>query len=111
MQEMTWLEKKVLMALGDGSETTLLVLQLVNAPGGIEELADPLTEVEIVEALAQLEADGMVSSRTERWNGPPEPRAGVPEWAEGRPQVLWWGLTQTGKAQVEQEVRRRGQQQ
>ena len=103
-RDLTDLERGVVFALGDGSETTLLVLEMVNDPE--DRQGEPIEEGALTEALTGLERGGLLVRTTDRCE--PTPGCGIPEWDEGRGEVVWWELTTAGRNRCELEVKRRG---
>lgn len=98
------LQQEVLFALGNGIETTLLVLEMLSDPEG----GRVLEETSVLQELRNMEAAGLVSRRTELGTGQPEPGVGIPEHEEGRAEVFWWGLTEAGTVLLREEQNRRG---
>lgn len=101
------LQQAVVLCLGDDSETTLFLLQLINDPSADLAMESPTSEAALIESLAALESEGLVSHRIE-YLGATKPGGGVPEYDEGRPKVDWWQLTRAGELVLAQEVARRG---
>lgn len=90
------LQAEVLAALGNGIETTMLVIELLSDPEG-----GPVPdERSVLQELAKMEAAGLVFRQTEPGPGKPEPGVGIPEHEEGRAEVLWWGLTESGAVRL-----------
>lgn len=102
----TSLQQKILSALSDGMETTLLVLEIVSD----SEVGPVPEEVAVLQELVDMEAAGLVSRRTEPGSGKPEPVAhgNIPEYKQGRAEVVWWALTEAGELRVREEQKRRG---
>ncbi|MBW3651535.1 MAG: hypothetical protein KY458_13300 [Actinobacteria bacterium] len=96
------LQQAVVFCLGDDSEMTLLLLQLINDPSADLAMESPTSEAALIESLAELESEGFVSHRVEFLDAP-KPGGAVPEYDEGRPKVVWWQLTRAGEL-----ARRRG---
>ncbi len=100
----TSLQQELLFALGNGMETTLLVLEMVSDT----EVGPVPEEAAVLQELAIMEAAGLVSRQTQPGPGKPEPGVGIPEHEQGRAQVLWWGLTEAGEVRAREEWTRRG---
>ena len=98
------LQQKILFALGNGMETTLLVLEMVSDPE-----VGPMLEAAVLQELVDMEAAGLVSRRTEPGSGKPEPVAhgNIPEYKQGRAEVAWWALTEAGRVLLQEELSRR----
>ena len=105
---LTELELNLVFSLGDGSETTLLLLEMVNDRVEDGVSSERVEEEEIRQALSSLELQGCASQRVEHHDGGPEPGTGVPEYEQGRPEVVWWDLTVEGGRRLQEEVERRG---
>jgi hypothetical protein len=100
---LTELELDVVAGLGNGSETTLLVFEMVNGVDPEQVAEDAVSEERLVETLFELERRGLVSRRTDHHEAWREFRCGIPEWEEGRTETLWWDLTEAGKCRLEEE--------
>lgn len=102
----TSLQQEILFALGNGMETTLLVLEMVSD----SEVGPVPEEAAVLQELVDMEAAGLVSRRTEPGPGKPEPVAhgNIPEYEQGRAEVAWWALTEAGALRVREEQNRRG---
>lgn len=100
----TSLQQDLIFALGDGTETTLLLLDAGSDP----KEGPVLEETAALQALADMEAAGLVSRRTEPGPGKPEIGVGIPEYEQGRAEVVWWALTEAGRVRLQEEVSRRG---
>jgi len=100
----TSLQQEVLFALGNGTETTLLVLEMVSDP----KVGPVLDEAAVLQALADMEAAGLVSRQTTPGPGKPEPGAGLPEHDQGRAEVIWWTLTEAGEVRCREETNLQG---
>ncbi|MEO6120966.1 MAG: hypothetical protein ABIW46_00315, partial [Acidimicrobiales bacterium] len=76
----------VLRSLLDGTESTLLLLELVNNPHVRTPLTGrpPMLEPELVRTLTGLQERALVAGRVETGTGTPEPGTGVPEYEQGR---------------------------
>ena len=98
------LQQEVRFALGNGTETTLLVLAMVSDPEG----GPVLEETAVLDELANMEAAGLVSRQTMPGPGKPEPGVGIPEHDQGRAEVVWWALTEAGTVRLQEELNRRG---
>lgn len=98
------LQQEVLFALGNGMETTLLVLEIVSG----SEVEPVLDEAAVLQELADMEAAGLVSRQTTPGPGKPEPRVGIPEHKQGRAEVTWWALTEAGEVRCREERTRQG---
>lgn len=103
-RDLTDLERGVVFALGNGSETTQLVLEMLSDRE--DRQWEPIDEGALTEVLTGLERDGLLVRRTDRCE--PTPGCGIPEWDEGRGEVVWWELTTVGRSRCELEVKRRG---
>ncbi len=100
------LQQEILSALGNGTETTLLVLEMLSDL----EVGPVLEEAAVVQELVNMEAAGLVFRRTEPGSGKPEPVAhgNIPEYKEGRAEVVWWELADAGRVLLQEEISRRG---
>jgi len=103
-RELTDLERGVVFALASGAETTLLVLELLNHHE--DRPHEPVDEARLAEALWALDRDGIALHRTEHREPLREPGGNIPEWAEGRSEVVWWYLSKAGIRRLE-DLRRR----
>lgn len=95
----TSLQQQVLLALGNGMETTLLVLEMLNDA----EAGPVLDEAAVLQELADMEAAGLVSRQTTPGPGTPELGVRIPEHEQGRAEVVWWALTDTGKCAADRK--------
>lgn len=100
----TSLQQEVLLALGNGMETTLLVLEMLSDP----EAGPVLEEAVVLQELADMESAGLVSRQTTPGPGKPELGVGIPEHEQGRAEVVWWALTETGEVRSREERNRQG---
>lgn len=92
------LEKQLLVLLVDGSESTLLLLEILNnsrARRIDSALKRGYAEVEIGPVLHTLEDRGLVTSLVKDIYR--EPTVSIPEYQDGREKVLWWSLTPQGR--------------
>lgn len=107
-RDLTDIKRGIVFALGNGSETTLLLLELIGDAGSESTAEEAVDEGRLLEALDSLEQEGVVVRQTEYREALREPGGGIPEWAEGRAEVVWWDLTNTGKCRLADAVRQRG---
>ncbi len=105
-EQLTPLQLAALFALDTGTETTLLVLQLVNDAVLGPALEQPASEAKLVKALTELEAGGLVCRPVIEHPDRAMPGCGVPEYDQGRSEVSWWDLTPAGKNRVDMEAKR-----
>ncbi len=106
-RELTDIERGIVFALGNGSETTLLVSELLG-DADCEASEEAVDEGRLLEALDALEREGVVFRQTEYREALREPGGGIPELAEGRAEVVWWDLTKAGRCRLEEAIRQRG---
>lgn len=107
-RELTDIERGIVFALGDGSETTLLVSEILGDAGSESTAEEAADEGRLLEALEALEREGVVFRQTHYREALREPGGGIPELAEGRAEVVWWDLTKAGSCRLEEAVRQRG---
>lgn len=100
----TSLQQEVLFALGNGMETTLLVLEMVSD----SEVWPVVEEEAVLQELVGMEAAGLVSRQTTPGPDKPELGVGIPEHEQGRAEVVWWALTDGGKVLLQEGISRRG---
>lgn len=83
----------------DDSETTLLLLQIINDPDSIRPPMSSDTrysQFELLAALSELKSMGLVSRREEVISMKDQD-VSIPEYALGRTTVSWWTLTSEGR--------------
>lgn len=102
LQGLTVLQQDLLVWLLDGSETTLLLLDIHSDPEAVHR-GIPLSqrgpsEAQILDALKGLRSRGLITSSVEGISKPsPYASGGVPEYSLGREQAVWWALTEEGR--------------
>ena len=100
----TSLQREILFALGNGTETTLLVLEMLSDLTS----APVLEETTVLQELEIMEAGHLVSRQTLPGPGKPEHGVGIPEHELGRGEVHWWALSKAGAVRLQEERDRRG---
>lgn len=105
---LTELELSLVFCLGNGSETTLLLLEMVDDVVEDGANGERVDDEDLRQALSSLQLRGLAFHRVEHHDSGPEPGTGVPEYEQGDPQVGWWDLTEDGKRRLQEEVERRG---
>lgn len=90
-------EARVLRAIADDPESTLLAAQMVGELLSTEGAAQAPTEATMIAALESLEARGLALRRLQRRPPVADPSGGVPEYGLGRTEVSWWSSTPAGR--------------
>lgn len=102
----TPLHRQLMLMLLDDTETTMLLLEMLDdtgirrVEGWQQEL---LSEQEVIRALIELEGLGLVTRREDSIR-PHDLVVSIPEFRLGRSAVVWWALTNAGRSLILQEV-------